>query len=320
MIDNYYHILGLDNFSSPQEIKIAYRQILNNPDKKEKFDDLLKSDRLRSSLVDTKYKRAKPEYTKYEYSRKTWIYGSVLILALILLTVVLPIGLMYKASNYSYNQGLIEYKKGNISEALTQYNYAITYWGERAGEASIKGARISIDELGNPNKGLYFIQKGQDHVSNKTFLSELFYLKARALKLKGDYKKSRSVLFTSDSLHYNKDSIQLQLGVLNAFYLHEYAEGLQNFEYLIILDTMNYQARFGKGWCEQKLNNHKAAVETFQKLIESNKADPATYYYTGISKVVLGDTISACLDFKQALNKGYKLANKEIIKNCISIN
>ncbi len=341
-MDNYYHILGLKNNASTDEIKKAYRQLAKkyhpdkDPSKEEAFkrisnaykhltDPILK-ERFDASLrppTSPKYNSGRRNYTnrttfytseKPYYTSRMRLYGTLLSIGFVLTMILLAMGLMYKASNYSYNEGLTLVTDKKPRQALQKFDDAISFFGERSGEASIAASRLLLNI--NPQSALKFVNKGLKNTFKEQYLAELHFLKAKALKFNHQFKEAQVEFNTSDEMGYLKDSVMLQLGLLNAFQLKDYENGLSNFEYILQSDQTNSTGLFGKAWCLQKLNKHQKAIEEFNQLLKFDDKNAIGYYYRGQSEIILGDTLGACSDFEKAHQFGYILAEQIVLKYC----
>lgn len=348
MKENYYQILGLDNFASLLEIKQAYRKLakkyhpdtstgteeqfkrinnayksLINPTTKQLLDDWLKQPESRFGTFKT-YNR--PSYTKrttYYTSEKTHftpkirMYGTIFTIGFFLLAVLVPIGIMYKASSYHYNQGL-EYKQsGQYGRALMSFKDAITLFGEKSEEACIAAARIGLDDLRSDDQANHFISKGFEFAKRSIDLGELHYLKGRILRNQNNLRNALAEFSSANNLGYSNDSISLQKGIIYAFYLEEYDSGILEFENLLAHSEYNQDALFGKAWCTQKLNRPLQSIELYNKLLNTNADHVLGNFYRGHNNIVLGDTAQACQDFKKAMDLGYQPALIYYTNQCL---
>ncbi|UII30825.1 DnaJ domain-containing protein [Fulvivirga ulvae] len=336
MRDNYYHILGLDNFASQEEIKRAYRllakkyhpdknpgkpdyeekfkrvniahKILTDPVEKLRFDQALEQQRL---YTDTpKYSPRQAYYTteKRRYTPTAWMYARIFIIAFIMAIILIPIGLIYKSSITSYERGIEALEKQEYYQSLNHFERAITTFGGRAVEAGITGSKVSVYNLRSYEQGLYFANRGLEHAEKQVEYAELYFLKALSYKGLGNYTESMKALNAADSLHYPTDSLELQFGLLNAFSLYEYEKGEKNFNYLIERNVHLPTAWFGKAWCLQNQEMYKKAAETYSKVIELNPKHAMSYYYRGMNEISYSDSTAACHDFAKALELGYEKA------------
>lgn len=336
MRDNYYHILGLDNFARQEEIKSAYRRlakkyhpdrnpgkpdyeekfkrvnkahkILTDPVQKMRFDQALKQQL--SPASNPKYTPRKAYYTteKSSYTPTAWMYARIFIIAFIMAIVLIPIGLIYQSSVTSYERGMEALQQHEYYQSLNHFERAIITFGGRAVEAGIEASKAAIYYLHNYEQGLYFANRGLEHAEKLPEYAELYYLRALSYKGLGDYEKSMAALVTADSLHYSTDSLELQFGLLRAFSLYEYEKAEMNFNYLIEHNIHLQTAWFGKAWCLQNQELYEKAAATYSKVIELNPNHAMSYYYRGMNEISYSDSTSACSDFSKALELGYSKA------------
>ena len=336
MRDNYYHILGLDNFASQEEIKAAYRKlakkyhpdrnpekpdyeekfkrvniahkILTEPTKKARFDESLKQQIAPDNTP--RYSSRKAYYTteKRRYTPTAWMYARVFIIAFIMAVILIPIWLIHQSSVTSYERGVEAVLQQNYYQSLNHFDRAITAFGGRTVEAGIAGSQVSIYKLSNYEQGLYFANRGLEYAEKQSEYAELYYLKALAYKGLGNHDESLKSLNLADSLHYSPDSLQLHFGLLNAFSLYEFEKGEKNFNYLIERNIHLQTAWFGKAWCLQNRELYREAATTYSKVIELDPNHAMSYYYRGMNEISYADSTAACKDFAKALELGYDKA------------
>ncbi|MEQ8927363.1 MAG: DnaJ domain-containing protein [Fulvivirga sp.] len=349
MNENYYRILGLDNFASDVEIKQAYRKLAKkyHPDKNSGSDEQFKriteaykklSDPTFKAIQDkwlknpTAYNyqvqnpyQQKPTYkkrTRYytsertHFSPKVKMYGAVFIITFVMAVILIPIGLMYKASSYHFSQAEEYRMQGQFGNALLNYQQAITWFGEKSEEASIAAARIGLYDLKNVDQASFFITKGMEYASNPYFLGELHFLKGKVYSLKNDVDKALIEFELANSLGYMPDSIALYTGIIRAFYQDEFEDGISEFDKILTRNTDNQEALFGKAWCIQRLNKPIQSLEYYNKLLKINPEHVLGNFYRGHNLIVLGDTLNACLNFKKAYDLGYQPAIIYFSKQC----
>ncbi|MBL6449046.1 J domain-containing protein [Fulvivirga sp. 29W222] len=344
MRDNYYHILGLDNFASQSEIKSAYRRlakkyhpdknsgdpdseekfkrvnkaykVLTNPAKKPSYDQLLKQQIAAPNSPN--YAPRQSHYTteKRKYTPTAWMLARVFIIAFIMAIILIPIGLIYKSSITSYERGMEALQKQEYYQSLNHFDRAITTFGGRAVEAGIEGGKICIYNLHNYEQGLYFVNRGLEHAERQSQFAELYYLKALSYKGLSNYEESMKALSMADSLQYTTDSLELQLGLLHAFGLHEFNKGEKNFNYLIEHNIHLQTALFGKAWCLQNQERYREAAITYSKVIEMDPSHAISYYYRGLNEISYYDSSAACQDFANAMELGYYKAETLFKYHC----
>lgn len=345
MQDNYYHILGLENFASKEAIKNAYRKlakkyhpdrnpghpqleeqfklisrayhILSDPVKKQQFDYQLLAPRTprqrpRYSRPATYYSREKRQYTPM-----AWMYGKIFIILFVMAVVLIPLALIYRSSVNSYEKGMEAYHKGNHYEALTYFNRAITLFGGGSEGAAIKAAEICIYEQKDYKQALYFINRGLKYAEKQDRIARLYYLKALTFRGLERYDEASQSLLRADSLHFPHDSIQLQLGLLNAFSLNNCDQARTNFNYLIRRNSHLETAWFGKGWCEYNQRMYDSAVSSYSRVIAINPDNSVAWYFRGINFLSMEDSTAACNDLYEAMQLGYSRAEGSFEHYCM---
>lgn len=345
--ENYYRVLGLDNFASADDIKIAYRNLAKkyHPDtpngSEEQFKRISEAyqklqDPVSKEIIDNwirrpkptsppRYGKTKPQYSKRNkyytsekttYSRKVKMYGGIFTLVFLIIAISIPLFLSYRASNYHYQEGLRLTQEHQYYEATVSFNNAITWLGQKSGDASISAVRVSLDKLKSLQQAKFFINKGYDYSSNKTILAELHFLMGRVNKLESNYEAALTEWQLARKLNYLSDSISMQIGFLNAFQLEEYEAGLIEFENILSNNSQAYDALFGKAWCLQRLNRPLLSVKVYDELLENKPDQALAYFYRGHNNIVLGDTIKACSDFHNSYQLGYTPAEVYLSLQC----
>lgn len=339
-MENHYRTLGLDNFSSIDEVKKAYRLLAKkyHPDRNSGKEDVFKrineansilsdvnkkalfDDRLRYSLSNNQTKSA-PHYhqtrsgysqTKVEYSKRVKFYGGLFVAGLLILFIGGPIGLSFYSGNYAYQEGLRYQEERNYREAVDSYKRAIKYFSTKSAKACIQLSRMCLNELNNPNRALQYANQGIEYAGESDERAELYFIKAKALKQNGEVELAKACFFKSVEEGYNPDSININIGLLEAFYLDEFDSAIIRFDKLINRQVINEEVFFGKAWCLQKSYKHADAIEAFNILIESYPNNGPGHYYKGLSQLTLGDSTEACSSIKKANELNYPLASKII--------
>lgn len=353
MIDNYYHILGLSEFASIAEVKLAYRTLAKKyhpdrnpgkPDYEEKFkrissayqtlSDLDKKADYDGKLIYSKQQshkdkaqRAYPRYApresyyakkKRQYTPMAWMYGKIFIIGLVMAVVLIPLTLLYQSSVRYYENGLEAYARGDLSNALANFNNAMTRFGGRSLQAGIRSSEIYIYELSDYTKGRIFANIGLEYAESEQNYAYLFFLRGMAHYGENNTTQALADYKRADSLNYHQDSIQLKLGLLNTFGLRDFYEGEKNFNYLINKKIKTETAWFGKAWCQQELNHYQSAIDSYTHVIATNSNNPMAFFYRGKNSLTLQDSAKACSDFARAMQLGYTRANSYLYFYCQS--
>lgn len=347
MTENYYRILGLDNFASVEEVRKAYRQLAKkyhpdrNPDKKdyeEKFKRINAAYRLlidpnQKSLYDQKlrdearpkpYHTARPRYAqkpyyttkKREYTPTAWMYGKIFLVVFFMAIVLIPITLLYQSSKHHYERGIAYYEEGDVAGALLELNRAISLFGGRSVEAGIKATEIYLYHLHNYNQSIFFANRSLEYAEKEADLAYIYFLRANGQygqregeRALADYQKARE-------LHYNEDSLQLKLGFLHAFELNKFEDGEQNFDYLIKKNIKPELAWFGKGWCQHEQSKWAMAIESYDQALAIDDSNALINYYQAIAYLNLKDTLSACDGYKKAYQLGLVESGRQYLAIC----
>lgn len=345
MMENHYRTLGLDNFATIEEVKSTYRTLAKkyHPDRNQGKDDqfkritvayneLLIDDKralldewLRAPKSTTTRSYRQPNYSKRTrayarekkfYSPKVKMQATIFTICFIMFVILVPVGMTYKASDYSYQEGYEFYSNGEYGKAVQGLNQAITWFGQRSGEASILGARMGMYKIKDVNQALYFIEKGIDYVSKREQLGELYYLKAKLL-IQNDLTDSTFALLNiASELNYEKDSIVFEQAQIKAFYKEEFEQAAEDFESLYNKNSNHIDALFGQAWCTQRQNKPLESISLYNALIKQDSTHAMGLFYRGHNNIVLGDTITACYDFQRSYQLGYQPALAYLMSQC----
>jgi len=347
MTDNYYRILGLDNFASVEEVRKAYRQLAKkyhpdrNPDKKDyeekfkrisiayrllsntvqkaRYDQKLKDDlKPKPSLHSTPRYAPKPFYStkKREYTPTAWMYGRIFLILFFMAIVLIPITLLYQSSKHHYERGIAYYEEGDVAGALLELNRAISLFGGRSVEAGIKATEIYLYHLHNYNQTIFFANRSLEYAEKEADLAYIYFLRANGQyglregeAALADYQKAKE-------LHYSEDSLQLKLGFLHAFELDMFEKGEQNFDYLIKKNIKPALAWFGKGWCQHQQSKWAMAVESYSQALVINDSNALINYYQAEAYLNLMDSSSACKGYKKAFKLGLVESGRQYLAIC----
>ena len=345
MNENYYRILGLDNFASEAEIKAAYRKLAKkyhpdkNPDASEQFRRISDAyqtlmDSYKRQIHDEwlrygnqppgqsshrpKYRERKSYYTteKRFYTPKVKMYGAIFTIVFVMICTLGPIYMMYKASDYAYTEGLEYEEAGEYGRATNSYNRAITLFGQRSGDASIKAARIGLFKTQSDAQAFFYVLKGLEHASSPEEIGELHYLKGLIQKNENNLDEALESLNLARNYGYLKDSIYMQRAQIAAFFNEDFDSALAYFDSLIVRNPFYDDAIFGKAWTLQRLNKATMSIEYYNRLIDLNENHVLGRFYRGHNNIVLGDTVQACRDFQRAYDLGYQPALIYIVNQC----
>lgn len=104
---------------------------------------------------------------------------------------------------------------------------------------------------------------------------------------------------------------------LAKFRLEDYRGAILDFTNAIeLINPKIVKAYKGRGLCKGKLGDYRGAIADYSEVIEINPKDGEAYYLRGISKFMLKDKNSGCLDLSKAGELGYEEAYDTIKKYC----
>lgn len=162
-----------------------------------------------------------------------------------------------------------------------------------------------------------FITSSLNFYGQKT--AEDYYKKGNIKKQKSDYKGAIE--------NYSK-AIELKPKYYEAYFgradskriLKDYKGAIEDFTKEMELNPSfkeDVMAFFYRGFCKDQLKDYNGAIQDYNSAIEIKivvKKD--AYYERGRSKFSSGDKDGACIDWKKALELGFKVAKELIDKNC----
>jgi tetratricopeptide (TPR) repeat protein len=97
---------------------------------------------------------------------------------------------------------------------------------------------------------------------------------------------------------------------------HRYEDALRDFDKTIILNPGYKKAYLNRGTAKKHLTDYNGAMADYNYIIKYDTIHPEPYYYRGLLYNLLGQRISACLDFEKARRLGYSDAQSEI-ESCV---
>ncbi len=336
---NYYQVLGIQDFAPLDEVKKAYRQLAKtmhpdrNPDRPDRSEAFKKITQAYYTLSNAERKlkydqrimgleevapphdprrrgyqyRPGPIYQKekIQYSMKTKVLGGLSVVAIIILVIVVPFSLNYRASIKFYEKGLQYQQENKNYQAVMEFEKAISFLGGRSGEAGIAGAQLALYQMKDYRIALGFTNKGLKYARGNALDGELNYLKGRALQNLNQTTPAWAAYHIAIEMGYSKDSLFYHMGILQAFELEEYDSGIYYMQRAEEQGVDLHEISFVTGWCHQQLNRHQEAISNFSKVIRQSPDYALPYYYRGVSHMTLQDTTSACMDFRQSRELGY---------------
>lgn len=337
---SYYQILGVDNNASLKEIKAAYRKLAHryHPDKspalenaEEKFLEIASayevlSDPFKRQLYDEKlayrnfhkparaHPRPRPAYTytysKVEYSRRTYMYAGLFIIGLVAFSLLFPFILMKRSANINFQNGLEYYHAGMYMSAIESFNKSMNELGGKTGIANYYNAHILFYKYRNHQLTTKYIDRALEHIEEDSLRSELYWMKGRCFQFLHRYEVALDNYRHVQNFSSNYDSALLQTGVIHAIHFGNCKKGIQIFDELLAKKGNNNRAAYFKAYCLQKTNDHRAAIEIFQSLIDKDFKVGDSYFHKALSEIKINLHDRACDDFMNAIKYGNEEAQK----------
>ena len=253
--------------------------------------------------------------TTYVYSKWTLMYGKIFVVGLIMFVVLLPIFLEYSFSNYYYNKGLVAMENGKYYEAEGFFIDAMRELGGSNTLAAIKAAELKLASNSN-FEALNFIKDGLGFSVKSVNKARLYYLQGLAYRNISDPENAGTSFQNALKWQYRSDSIYTALAPIYAYQLKIYDKALASYDSLITYEQDNYDHYLNRGFCYQKLDNHRQAIDDFNKFIDNKGRNGSVLYLKGISEVSLNELDSACINFHEAEEMGIINAQTFILLYC----
>ena len=95
----------------------------------------------------------------------------------------------------------------------------------------------------------------------------------------------------------------------------DYTGAISEYSKALAIDPDNADVYFRRGLSKKEIKDYRGANEDFSKAIEI-EPDGSYYYARGLSEIEYGRKDNGCLDFKKAVELGYKNAKEAIKENC----
>lgn len=350
---SYYDILGVDRYATKHEIKAAYRKLAlkyhpdRNKSQKESAHQFVEIINAYKTLIDdekrqrydnrldgnieyvfdlddevsTQESTYQPsyEYIKYyprQYSRRAYIYGGIFIFMLILVAFFLPFFLMKYSSSFHYKKGMRQYYNGSYFAAMEHFNKSMNEFGVKNGLANYYNAIIMFDHFGNPNFTLKYTRRAMTYELPDSLLTKLEWMTGRCYQLRGETDKALSYFKMVENKGNYYDSALLYTGIILALEKNMYDNALPKFEELLQKNNENLPARYYKGYCHQKLNEHQKALDTFSSLEYTNFNPGQVLFHKAISEIKLNMRDQACHDLEKASQYAVQEADKLLMVYC----
>lgn len=333
---DYYHILEVNYNATPEDVKLAYRQLakkyhpdVNNGDRdkeemfklvSEAYDVLSDIDKKASydlSLLLGLYEeeksyssrrasaRSQPQYSyrrpaSVTYSRKTYVGMTALVLVVIASIFVVPLMLARYSSEYHYDKGLSYYQDGQYYAALNSLERSILDFGSKNVEACLLAGTILMEEYGQYDYAIEYTDRGLEVASSDGEKVQLLYMKGRCLKGSADYHGAIQQFKQALALWPDYDSLHFAVANIYAFDLDQYNTAIASFEQLHKVNKSFAEATYGTAYCYYKLHQYDSALRYVNSYIEGRSIDANAYLLRAKVKEKQGYAQAACEDIKKA--------------------
>ena len=355
MMKNYYHILAIGYNATPAEIKGSYRQLAKeyHPDvnagsrsKEETFKLIgeayqVLSDEGRRASYDLSLllqlngqaratqsntwdfrqaaKRRRPFYRRrvpVEYSRRTHFAMAVLLLTIAAAVLIVPLSLTRYSSEYHYDKGLEYFQEGQYYAALNSLDHSVIDFGTKDVEACLLAGNILMNQYGQYDYAIDYIDKGLARASSPGEKVQLLYLKGQCLAGSTDYHAAIDVLEQALIFWPEYDSLHYAIGEIYAFRLDEYALGIQHLNRLLEVNSNFQEGFYGRAYCYYKLRNYGAAITDVERYLSKGTVDAEAYLLKGKILYHQGHSLQACDTWTKAAHLGYSEAEKLMSHHC----
>lgn len=243
------------------------------------------------------------------------MYGKIFVVGLILFVVLLPIFLEYSFSNYYYNKGLAALANKEYYDAEGFFIDAMRELGGSNTLAAIKAAEIKLGFNSN-FEALNFIQVGLGFSIKSVNKARLYYLQGLAYSNLRNPENADESFQNALKWRYRSDSVYTALAPIYAYQLKIYDKALASYDSLIAYEKNNYDHYLNRGFCYQKLDNHRKAIDDFNTFIDNKGLNGSVLYLKAISEVSLDELDSACINFHRAEEMGIINAQTFILLYC----
>jgi curved DNA-binding protein CbpA len=361
---NYYDLLGLNTSASQDEIKAAFKklakefhpdkhqgadiyyenqfkrinsayQTLSNPDKKARYDLMLKykvSGQSHSSYRKATYtsatkraeqlrkaKTAREAKLKREKEQKQEL--RIYILSGIGFMVFLAVSFFFYnymnrySAELSLKKGIEAEKQKEYNGAMELYSQALEYDDEYA-EAYKRRADIKLNIYSNYRSALPDYTSAIKYSEKEQWLT--FFNRAKCCGKLALYKEAIQDLENAIRLNAKNDSLYFYRAEINAFVLKNYNKAIIDYDLIISRNPFFSEARYGRSLANLAFHQYNKAIDDLNYLIYTDSLNKGKYcLWRGFSKVSAGDTAGACSDWKISLNMGIPGSMEQVERYCI---
>ncbi|MEN8248014.1 MAG: DnaJ domain-containing protein [Bacteroidota bacterium] len=300
-----------------KEINEAY-EILSNTEKKMAYDKQLYWQDEHGSFQTSRprppyypppssqqpYHYDRPGYSniRYVYSKWTLMYGKIFVIGLVWFAIMFPFMLEYWGSIFYYNRAMEALDNNNYFEAEINLKDAMRDWGGRNTLAALKAAEMMLDENSN-QKALGYVKIGHGFSVKRAHTARLFYFEGVAHSRLGQSLQADTAFHKAIEWGFDKDSVYRQMGPLYTYGIRDYEKSVEIYNYLIEVDD-NYEHYLHRGYSEQKIKQHRQAVDDFNVFLNNKGINGSVLYLKAISQVSLNEIDSACKNFRRSEELG----------------
>ena len=331
---DYYHVLGVSYNVTPEELKLAYRQlakryhpdansgdqekeemfklvseaykVLSDSDKKAAYDLSLLLGLYEEERVRTRRSSASAQSSHayrpaaVTYSWKTYTSVTALVVVIVASIFAVPFGLYRYSSEYHYDKGLEYYQNEQYYAALNSLERAIVDFGSKNVEACLLAGTILSEEYGQYKYAIEYMDRGLEFASSDGEKVQLFYNKGLYLRGSADYHAA--IQQFTEALKYwpEYDSLYFAIASTYAFNLDQYDVAIKYFSQLEKTEKNFVEVAYGKAYCYYKLHNYPDAMQCVDSYIKKYGIDANAYVLRAKVKAKQGDSQSACEDIKKA--------------------
>jgi len=253
--------------------------------------------------------------TQYVYSKWTLMYGKIFVVSLIMLVVLFPIMLEYTFSNYYYNKGQVALENENYYQAEIYYRKAMRDLGGSNTIAAVKLAKMKLAD-DNSFKALSYVKLGLKYAVKTPYRAQLYYMRGIAERNLNHMEEAEIAFEQALILNFNQDSVYKALAPIYAYELRKYDKALASYDSLMQAEPNNIDHYLNRGFCFQKLNQHRTAIADFDYFMENKGINGSVLYLKAISQISLEEIDSACVNFQRSADLGIRNAYTFIKMYC----
>jgi tetratricopeptide (TPR) repeat protein len=347
MKESYYHVLGLNQNATPEEIKEAYRKLAKkyhpdanqgDPEAEEKFKKIneayqtltndSKKDLYDLSTFDEEmyhyYRRQQTFrrgfHTRHRerttYSVRTKLQGAIVVVAIMAVVFAGNYFLIRKSSANLFNLGLGYYQNKEYPLALSSLDESIQWFGSRNTEAAILAAEILYYSLNKPEKAMEYIRKGIRYHENEAQYSSLLYLRGLINIELGHYPEALRDLEEVIIHEPFYDSAFFYVGILQNHYFNNHDEAIRYLSQALAINDKFAEGYLERGMVFQHLGNNNLAIQDFDQYLWMNEEDGKGYLLRAFSYLSEGNNTEACKDLDLASSKNVAAADSLIRVHC----